>query len=107
MRRAGGIAWRLVRLVVVVLLLALVGVIVMGAVTTQRGWAQTTGTITIAGLHRPVTVIRDRAGIIQITADDRHGDLIPLWANGDTVPLPFSPANVASSAVQTLTLTPP
>jgi penicillin G amidase len=72
MRRAGRIAWALIRLVLVLLLLALLGVIVMGAVTTQRGWPQTTGTITIAGLHRPVTVIRDRAGIIQITATDRH-----------------------------------
>jgi penicillin amidase len=72
MRRAGRIAWALVRLVVVLLFLVLLAVIVMGAVTTQRGWPQATGTITLSALHRPVTVVRDRAGIIQITADDRH-----------------------------------
>src|SRR5690242_15148842 len=44
----------------------------MGAIFTQRGWAQTTGTIVLDGLHHPVTVTRDGAGIIQITADDRH-----------------------------------
>ena len=44
----------------------------MGAITTQRGWPVTTGMLTVAGLHRPVTVQRDRSGIIQITAEDRH-----------------------------------
>jgi len=63
---------RVIEGLVVLLVLALVAIIVMGAITTQRGWAQTSGTITISGLHRPVTVVRDGAGIIQITADDRH-----------------------------------
>ena len=36
-----------------------------------------------------------------------YGDLIPLWATGQTVPLPFSAGNVAASAIETLTLTPP
>lgn len=72
MRRAGGLVWRLVQLVVLLLVLALVAVVVMGAITTQRGWSQTTGSISVAGLHQPVTVLRDRSGIIQITADDRH-----------------------------------
>jgi penicillin amidase len=39
--------------------------------------------------------------------DQHYGDLIPLWAAGDTVALPFSSGNVAASAVQTLTLSPP
>jgi len=36
-----------------------------------------------------------------------YGDMIALWATGQTVALPFSPGNVAASAVETLTLTPP
>lgn len=72
MRRAGRLVVGLVQLVVVLLILALLAVLVMGAVTTQRGWSQTTGTLTVKTLHRPVTVQRDRFGIIQITADDRH-----------------------------------
>jgi penicillin amidase len=39
--------------------------------------------------------------------DSHYGDMIPAWANGDTVQLPFSIGNVAASAAQTLTLTPP
>jgi penicillin amidase len=38
--------------------------------------------------------------------DPHYGDLIPAWVRGETLPLPFSPANIASSAVQTLTLNP-
>jgi penicillin amidase len=38
---------------------------------------------------------------------DHYSDLIPLWASGQTVALPFSPGNVAASAVETLSLTPP
>ena len=37
--------------------------------------------------------------------DPHYGDLIPLWASGQTVPLAFSPANVTGSTVETLTLT--
>jgi penicillin amidase len=41
-------------------------------------------------------------------AFDRHAiDLIPLWANGDAVSLPFSEANILANAAETLTLTPP
>jgi penicillin amidase len=72
MRRAGRLVVGLVQLAVLLLILALLAVLVMGAVTTQRGWAQTSGTLTVKTLHRPVTVQRDRSGIIQITADDRH-----------------------------------
>jgi penicillin amidase len=61
-----------VKLVAVAVSLVLVAVLVLGSITTQRGFAQTTGTITLDGLHRPVSVTRDGSGIIQITADDRH-----------------------------------
>ncbi len=36
-----------------------------------------------------------------------YGDMISLWAAGQTVTLPFSSANVAASAAETLTLSPP
>jgi penicillin G amidase len=76
MRRAGWFAARgiasLARLLVLLVALALIGVMVFAAITTQRGWPQTTGTIAVAGVRQPVTVIRDRSGIIQITADDTH-----------------------------------
>jgi penicillin amidase len=39
--------------------------------------------------------------------DGHYGDMIPAWADGGTVALPFSPGNVAASATQTLTLSPP
>jgi penicillin G amidase len=35
-----------------------------------------------------------------------YGDMIPMWASGQTIELPFSPENIAAGAVQTLTLTP-
>jgi penicillin amidase len=38
--------------------------------------------------------------------DPHYGDLIGQWVAGDTVSLPFSPGNVAASAVNRLTLTP-
>ncbi len=72
MRRAGRLVIGLMKLVVVVLILVLIAVVVMGAITTQRGWPQTTGSVTVPGLGGQVTVIRDRAGIIQISADDPH-----------------------------------
>jgi penicillin amidase len=72
MRLAGRLVWGVVKLVVTLLVVAIAVVMVMGAITTQRGWPQTTGTITVAGLHQSVTVARDRYGIIQITAEDRH-----------------------------------
>jgi hypothetical protein len=76
MRRALGFGGRLVvrlfKLLVLVVILVLLALLVMGAITTQRGWPQTSGTIAVSGLDRPVTVIRDFAGIIQITADNPH-----------------------------------
>ncbi|HYL40522.1 MAG TPA: penicillin acylase family protein, partial [Candidatus Binatus sp.] len=38
--------------------------------------------------------------------DTHYGDLIPTWIAGGTVPLPFSPGNVAASVVTTMTLSP-
>ncbi|MEA2674358.1 MAG: penicillin amidase, partial [Chloroflexota bacterium] len=72
MRFVGRLILALIRLVIVLLIVAIVGLIAMGAITTQRGWAQTTGTIKLAGLHGPVTVNRDAYGIIQLTANDSH-----------------------------------
>ncbi|MEW5990531.1 MAG: penicillin acylase family protein [Chloroflexota bacterium] len=63
--------WGITGLVIVVVV-ALVGVVGLLAVLTGRGLPQTSGTIRIEGLHAPVTVIRDSAGIIQIRADDPH-----------------------------------
>jgi len=38
---------------------------------------------------------------------DRHyADLIPTWASGATIPLPFSPSAIDGSTVAKLTLTP-
>src|SRR5207249_2994566 len=76
MRRAGGLVARfvarLLQLALVLVTLALVVVMVLGGIVTQRGWPQTSGVITIARLNNQVQVIRDRYGIQQITADDPH-----------------------------------
>jgi penicillin amidase len=76
MRRAGGLILRLllrlVQLILVLVTLVIVVVMVFGALLTQRGWPQTSGAITVAGLHEPVTVVRDTYGIIQVTAADPH-----------------------------------
>jgi penicillin amidase len=67
-----GIVWRLLRLAIV---LALIGAIVAGglaAFITYRAMPQTSGTIGIAGLENPVSVIRDDAGIARIYADSPH-----------------------------------
>ena len=76
MRRAGGLVARLlarlIQLVLVLATLAILVVMVLGGIVTQRGWPQTSGVIKVAALNNPVTVIRDRYGILQITADDPH-----------------------------------
>jgi penicillin G amidase len=71
-RAAGNVVVRLVKLVAVLVSLVIVAVPVLGAVTTQRGWPQTNGTIAVKGLKAPATVIRDAYGIIQISADTEH-----------------------------------
>src|SRR5438093_3057822 len=76
MRRAAGLVARvlsrLFQLALVLVTLAIVVVIVFGGITTQRGWPQTAGRTMIDGLRAPVTVSRDRYGIIQVTADNQH-----------------------------------
>ena len=59
--------------IVVVLLIAVVGAGgIVATLLTVRGLPQTTDSIRIPTLHAPVTVARDRYGIVQITADDPH-----------------------------------
>jgi penicillin amidase len=62
-------ALKLLLFIVVASILAVVGL--FGAVTA-RGLPQTDGSVHITGIHAPVTVQRDRAGIAQITSDDPH-----------------------------------
>lgn len=71
-RTAATLVGRLVRLVAVLISLVIVAIAVLGAITTQRGWPQTNGTLAVKGLKAPVTVIRDANGIIQISADTQH-----------------------------------
>jgi penicillin amidase len=67
---------RLIRVLVVLLatalVVAIVAVIAIPAAITSRGLPQTTGTITPDGLHAPATILRDRAGIAHVYADDPH-----------------------------------
>src|SRR5919197_2122462 len=76
MRRAGGelarLLSRVIQALLVLVTLGLVVVMVLGAIVTQRGWPQTSGTITLTGLHEPAEVIREGYGILQITAEDPH-----------------------------------
>jgi penicillin amidase len=72
MRRVARFISRLIQVVAILVSLVLVAVAVLAAIGTERGFPQTAGTLQVDGLHQRVTVARDRAGIIQITADDRH-----------------------------------
>jgi penicillin amidase len=63
------------RLLTILLLLVVVAVMAVAGllgVVSARALPQTTGLLQVAGLHGSVTVIRDRAGIAQIYADDPH-----------------------------------
>jgi penicillin amidase len=71
-RTAVSLVGRLIRLIAILISLAIVALAVLGAVTTQRGWPQITGSLAVQGLKAPVTVIRDASGIIQISADSQH-----------------------------------
>ena len=71
-RFAGRVVVGVVKGVAIILSLVIAALAVIGAITTQRGWPQTTGTISVPGLHRQVSVLRDRNGLIQILADDTH-----------------------------------
>ena len=57
--------------IVVVLILLVVVVALLGSITAQ-GLPQVLGSLHVAGLHGSVSVMRDRAGIAQIYADDAH-----------------------------------
>ena len=61
-----------VRLLVFAVVVALLTAVVIVASVTGRGLPTLSGTIHIPGLHGPVTIQRDDAGIAQITADDPH-----------------------------------
>ena len=66
---------RLKRVLAVVLVVVLIVVGVgVGALAwvTGRALPQTSGTLTVAGLERPVTVVRDVAGIAHIRAESVH-----------------------------------
>ncbi len=63
---------RLVALLAIVVVIALVAAVGVSAVITGRALPRTSGTIRIEGLHAPVSVIRDQAGIAQIYAADPH-----------------------------------
>ena len=58
MGRAGGMLLRLLsrllQLLLVLATLAIVVVMVLGGIATQRSWPQTTGVISLAGLHQPL-----------------------------------------------------
>ncbi|HSO28586.1 MAG TPA: penicillin acylase family protein [Candidatus Sulfomarinibacteraceae bacterium] len=65
------LGWGLRGLALLVVVVLATGLGLVAAVT-GRGLPQTSGTVRIEGLHAPVTVIRDRAGILQIRAGDPH-----------------------------------
>jgi penicillin amidase len=63
---------RILRGLAILVVAAVVTVVGLAAALTGRGLPQAAGTIRIEGLHAPVSVIRDAAGVIQIRADDPH-----------------------------------
>ncbi len=71
-RFLGRVVKRLVLWTAVLVSLAIVALLVFVAITTSRGFPQTSGTVAVTGLHSPATVIRDGNGILHITAGDRH-----------------------------------
>jgi penicillin amidase len=63
---------RIAKTLVVVVVVAVVAFAGLLTALTANGLAQTNGQVRIPGLHAAVTVVRDAAGIPQITADDPH-----------------------------------
>ncbi len=67
---------RVARIVIVGLLVVVLGAVVLGAgalaYMTVRAFPKTNGDLQVAGLHAPVTVARDDAGLVNITATDPH-----------------------------------
>jgi len=51
-----------------------------------------------------VRIIRRAIGVVLVVG--HYNDQIGPWLDGDTVPLPFTPAAVAAAASSTLILTP-
>jgi penicillin amidase len=62
----------LLRLAIALVVVVALIVGVLGTAVTLRALPQTSGTVEIAGLEAPVTVIRDAAGIARIYADTSH-----------------------------------
>jgi len=71
-RRVAGLIAELLLIGVVIAFVATTALVTLA---TVRGLPQTSGTIQAKGLAAPVSVVRDAAGIIQITADSPH-DLV-------------------------------
>jgi len=67
-----GIFGRLLRLVVVVIIVVSLATVGLVAAITWRSMPQTTGSLHISALEGKVTVIRDKAGIVNIYADSPH-----------------------------------
>ena len=67
-----GLARRLIRIVAVLVVVLLVIVVALTGMITLRSLPTTTGNLTVAGLDNKVQVVRDAAGLVQITADSPH-----------------------------------
>ncbi len=67
-----GIARRLIRILVVLLVIVLAALTGIVATVTYRALPQTDGAIELKGLDTSVTVLRDAAGIVRILGDSPH-----------------------------------
>ena len=68
--RPRGLRWSAYAALAVVL--ALLAGVVVAVTTVRRSWPQTTGTLTLDGLHADVEVLRDAHGVPQLYAADAH-----------------------------------
>jgi penicillin amidase len=71
-RRLGGIARRLAWIALILVVVLIVSVVTIVGMVTVRSLPQTTGTVAIAGLDKPVRIDRDATGIAWILADTPH-----------------------------------